>query len=305
MHADTSVELAEKLIGVADLIIFQRCFEAQGNIGEFLYFARKLGKHCLAEMDDLVLPEFINDIGSVAGGEWNIDHAMSIALNYEQLIRKADGCIVSTPILKNHIEKTYKLPVFMIRNKISVKLLRQPKIKTISNLRLIYASGTYSHKEDFDLIEQVVYEFLIKYPMIKLSILGAAQVSERILALQNVSNYPLLPYDDMLQFISEHDLMLVPLVDNIFNQAKSNVKFVECGAVGVPILASRVGEFDHAITHKKNGLLASTPADWQDAIQWLVENPMQLPKLALEAYHTVEAGYLTSMLDVAIDEIIN
>ncbi|NCB10354.1 MAG: glycosyltransferase, partial [Erysipelotrichia bacterium] len=165
-------------------------------------------------------------------------------------------------------------------------------------------SGTFSHKEDFDIIEAVLFEFLVQNPQVKLSILGAAQVSERILALSNVSNYPLLPYTAMLEFIAKHDLMLVPLEDDVFNRAKSSVKFVECGAVGVPVLASKVGEFDFTIDHKKNGLLAGTPQEWKEQLAWIIKSPQSLNPLAEEANKTVKETYTTIFIEDGVIEMV-
>jgi glycosyltransferase involved in cell wall biosynthesis len=132
---------------------------------------------------------------------------------------------------------------------------------------------------------------------VSLSILGAAQVSERLLALSNVSNYPLLPYNAMLTFIAKHDLMLVPLADDVFNRTKSGVKFVECGAVGVPVLASRVGEFDYLIDHEINGLLASSAEEFHTTLEKIVNMPKRLELFAYGANKTVKETYTTLVLE--------
>lgn len=254
IHSHTPVDSVEKLIAEANTIIFQRCFAAQGNAGEFLKTARKANIECVGEMDDLVFPEHVASIGSVKGGEWDIEQAMFVAKSYESFLLQMDRCIVSTVALKEYIETTYDLACEIHANKISHSKVRKPLVKE-GPLNLIYASGTYSHKEDFELIEQPLFEFLSNNGDVKLSILGATQSSERILSLPNVSNYPLLPYDAMLNFVAKHDLMLVPLVDDVFNNAKSNVKFVEAGAVGVPVFASSVNEFSSSIKHEFDGYL--------------------------------------------------
>lgn len=242
IHSQTAIDLANEFISAADSIIFQRCFSDQGNVGEFYKLARKKGIKCVGDMDDLVFPEHIASIGSVKGGEWDIRQAEFVASSYEKFLLQMDSCNVSTPALKEYIEDAYKLPCTVEANKISVSKIRLP-IKKVGALKLIYASGTYSHKEDFELIEQTLYEFLSANGEVTLSILGATQSSERILALPNVSSYPLLPYDAMLDFVAKHDVMLVPLVDDIFNNAKSNVKFIECASVGTFVLASNVREY--------------------------------------------------------------
>ncbi|MEZ8147325.1 glycosyltransferase [Enterovibrio norvegicus] len=241
-HAATAVEKFKSYLGKAERVIFQRCFTSQGNVGEFLKLAREYKLECIFEIDDLVFPEHVSSIGSVKGGEWDEREAMFVAKSYESFMLQTDRCIVSTPVLKEYIEKTYQLECEVIRNQVSPTKVRE-KLTNKGDLKLIYASGTFSHKEDFLLIEADLYQLLVDNPKISLSLLGATSASERILALPNVSCYPLLPYDAMLDFVAKHHVMLVPLVDNIFNHAKSNVKYIECQAVGVDVFASPVEEF--------------------------------------------------------------
>lgn len=304
IHASMPLEYAKKLIIESKSIIFQRCFEEQGNVGHFLKFAQEKGIMCIAEMDDLVLPEHVSNIGSVKGGQWELDKAMFIARSYDNFIKKTDACIVSTPAIKACLEKSCKIPTIVVRNKVTPKRIQARMFAGRDHLKLIYASGTYSHKEDFDLIEAELYAFLVEHPKIMLSVLGAAQVSERILALQNVSNYPYMPYTAMLAFIAKHDLMLVPLVDDEFNRAKSSVKFVECGAVGVPVLATRVGEFDFAIEHGENGLLAESAQDFIVNLNRLVNNPLLIDKLAENANQTIKNHYTTFHLEDGVVDFL-
>jgi HAD superfamily hydrolase (TIGR01549 family) len=304
IHAGTPLDKAYSLIRKSTSIVFQRCFEAQGNVGQFLKYAKEYAIKCIAEMDDLVFPEHIPKIGSVKGGEWNLEEAMFVADSYEKLIKKVDACTVSTPPLKTYVEYNYKIPTVVIRNKVMPQHLRKPSSVDPANIKLIYASGTYSHKEDFDRIESVLYEFLAAHPEVSLSVLGAAQVSERILALPNVSNYPYMHYVAMLDFIAKHDLMLVPLVDDSFNRAKSMVKFVECGAVGVPVLASKVGEFEYAIVHKHNGLLAETAEAFSSLLEQVVSKPEIIERMAKNASDTIHEYYTTTYLEEGLVEML-
>ena len=304
IHAATPTTQAEAILQNSQKIIFQRCFEEQGNVGNFFNFAHKMSIKTLYEMDDLIVPEYISEIGSVKGGEWGYDDAMFVALSYEKLMKKVDACIVSTPLLKEYIEKNFNIPSVIFRNKVTPKRLKEPTPIDPDNIKLIYASGTYSHKQDFDFIEAILYDFLKSHQQVSLSVLGAAQVSERLLALENVKNYPILPYTAMLNFIAEHDLMLVPLVDDVFNQAKSNVKFAECGAVGVPVLASKVGEFDLAMESQKNGLLACTAEEFKAILDEISNEPMTIERLATEAYNTINENYTTAFLEEAVIEMV-
>ncbi len=297
IHSATDIKDAQYLINEADIIIFQRCFEEQGNVGDFFNIAQSTGKRCWYEIDDLIFPEHIPVIGSVVGGEWSLDEAMFVATSYETLMKKCDGCIASTPEIKQYIENNYNLQTILVRNKVPQNYLIPPTSKQHRQLKLIYASGTYSHKQDFEMIESVVYELLCQYTHVHLSILGAAQVSERILALPNVSNYPLLEYSAMLKFISEHDVMLMPLVDNIFNRAKSSVKFVEASAVGVATIASKIGEFNLVIQHEKNGILVNSANAWFDVLKTIIQFPKTIDVIKCSAFETINSDYVLSKME--------
>ena len=292
LHSQTEINVAEKLISNADVIVFQRCFAEQGNVGDFLELARKYQKNCIGEIDDLVFPEHIESVGSVKGGEWNIDEARFVAESYEDFLCRMDSCIVSTPALKEYIQGRYKLSCKVVPNKISPSKIKE-SVKRAGALKLIYASGTYSHKEDFELIEEPLFEFLAQNPEVTLSILGATQSSERILSLPNVSSYPLLPYDAMLEFISKHDLMLVPLVDDVFNNAKSNIKFLEAGAVGVPVLVTNVQEFASVINDGENGFLLPNDFDLSAKISDIRVNSLE--SVAVKSNMTVKTFFHTGV----------
>jgi predicted HAD superfamily hydrolase/glycosyltransferase involved in cell wall biosynthesis len=296
-HVAMHMNIASSLIDDADVLIFQRCFMDQGNVKEMYEYARKTGKRCVGEIDDLVFPQFVHSIGSVTGGEWDVSEASLIANAYEQFIKMMDACIVSTPLLRAHIASEYKMPCEVYRNKVK-PVAKNLKLSRDTGFRLVYASGTFSHKEDFALIESTLYDFLIQNPDCSLSILGAAQASERILALTNVFSYPVLEYNSMLEFLSKHDLLLVPLVDNIFNRAKSNVKFIEAGSVSVAVLASDVGEFRASIKHKTNGFIAKTPKDWAAILEQLRAQPNRLHAAGIQAHSTVQKRYTTNQCEI-------
>ena len=88
------------------------------------------------------------------------------------------------------------------------------------------------------------------------------------------------------------DIALAPLEpDNIFCRAKSEIKFLEAGALGVPVIASEIGPFKDAITRGEDGLLASSTQDWSDALSSLIEQPPRRHDLGERARRTVLQRY--------------
>lgn len=298
LHADTSVDVAERFISGAAAIIFQRCFEAQGNVGAFYALANAAGIACIGEMDDLILPDQLGIVGSVKGGEWNVDHAGFVAKSYDELMSKMDAFIVSTPNLRDVFQDRYGKQAVVYRNKLPTRYLREPEASG-TELRMIYASGTLSHRLDFSIIESALHRLLTERPDVKLTLLGAVQSSERLLSLPNVESLPLLHYDAMMSVLSNHSVLLVPLEDSGFNQCKSCVKFVEAGAVSLSVVASKVAEFEFAIEDGCNGYLAAAN-EWYQILAQLAQDPGALRKTGAAARGSVTECFTTDGLETEV-----
>jgi glycosyltransferase involved in cell wall biosynthesis len=93
-------------------------------------------------------------------------------------------------------------------------------------------------------------------------------------------------------------------VDDEFNRAKSSVKFVECAAVGVPILASKVGEFDVAIEHEQNGLLADSAEAFGTLLEQMADHPQMIDPLAKNAHNTIKEHYTTAQIEDGVIETL-
>lgn len=91
----------------------------------------------------------------------------------------------------------------------------------------------------------------------------------------------------MLTIISQHDIALAPLENTIFNNAKSNIKFIECGSQGVPVIASPRDEFKAAITHGVNGWLCESQNEWFTQLEKLIKDPKVLHRVSLKARESV------------------
>jgi glycosyltransferase involved in cell wall biosynthesis len=69
------------------------------------------------------------------------------------------------------------------------------------------------------------------------------------------------------------DIGIVPLEPCDFNLAKSHLKALEYMALGKPVVATDLPEQRRLIDHGVTGFLASTPAEFVDAVQVLVHDP--------------------------------
>jgi glycosyltransferase involved in cell wall biosynthesis len=66
------------------------------------------------------------------------------------------------------------------------------------------------------------------------------------------------------------DIAIAPLADTLFNQGKSNLKYIEYSAIGLPTIASKVYPYDETIAHDRTGIIVSNEKHWYKAIEELV-----------------------------------
>ena len=107
------------------------------------------------------------------------------------------------------------------------------------------------------------------------------------------ASYPVLGYEDMLEFLSRRSVVIVPLESSPFNEAKSNIKFLEAAAVGTAVIASRLSEFEFAMTHMENGLLVDGFIGFKFHLEQMIAGGIDIDELAREANASVRTSFST------------
>ncbi len=143
-----------------------------------------------------------------------------------------------------------------------------------NRLTLAYFSGTNTHDYDFAHIAGAVADIMERYPQVDLLIVGPLQLDERLQRFgKRVRHLPLVPWQKLPALIAQADVNLAPLEPrNPYCRAKSELKYFEAAILGVPTVASRIDPFEYAITPGRNGLLASSPAEWRSSLELLVNS---------------------------------
>jgi glycosyltransferase involved in cell wall biosynthesis len=87
------------------------------------------------------------------------------------------------------------------------------------------------------------------------------------------------------------DVGVMPLPDSEWARGKCALKLLQSMAAGVPVVASPVGVNADIVRHGENGLLASTPDEWRDALASLAADPGLRRRLGEAGRATVEADF--------------
>lgn len=87
------------------------------------------------------------------------------------------------------------------------------------------------------------------------------------------------------------DLGVMPLPDTAWAAGKCALKAVQYGAVGIPAVCSPVGAAVEVVRHGREGLLARTPAEWEEALGALLADPGLRARLGAAGRARVEERY--------------
>jgi glycosyltransferase involved in cell wall biosynthesis len=119
-----------------------------------------------------------------------------------------------------------------------------------------------------------------QFPQTKMIVGGDMEIYNRFWYLPETRKLylPYTPYDLYPYTLSRMDLMLVPLSNNKFNRAKSDIKLVEAGRLGIPWIASKTPVYQAWGT---GGILVDGVNAWYPAIQHMLEaTPDELESMA-------------------------
>jgi glycosyltransferase involved in cell wall biosynthesis len=98
---------------------------------------------------------------------------------------------------------------------------------------------------------------------------------------------------------------IMPLPDTEFSRGKCGLKALQYMAVGRPVVVSPVALNADIVQHGENGLLASTDAQWVQALQALAGSPPLRQRLGLAGRSTVEERFSAKVGAAAFAAVVN
>ena len=204
--------------------------------------------------------------------------------------RVFDAITVSTENLEKYHSKEHP-KIFHVPNCIDFRLWDKWKKKTKDGVIHINFNGSSAHSEGVKIIREPLKKIMEKYENVRFSIPKVYNIyfTEWPKELQDRINF----YDWMKlkQFPKKMkhlgvDIGLAPLADNMFNRAKSNLRWLEYSVQKVPTICSPVEAYKE-VEHDKTGLLAREHDEWYNAMERLVRNEKLRKQLAENAHKVV------------------
>lgn len=302
-HEVWTVNASDFQMGYAEyasqIIIYRTPYSEQFK--QLVELAHKYNKPVFYDIDDLVYDtsytdqlDYVKTLGKEEKEAYD-----SGVRSYGKLMELCDAFITSTTDLKNELLKLGK-PVYLNRNLASEELIsisEQAIAKTIKDKKKIkigYFSGSITHNENFDLIRSAILKILKEFPQTELHLVGHLTIPDEMknykkqLIVHDFLDWTLLP-----SLVADMDINLAPLVDNVFNRAKSEIKWLEAALVGVTTVASDIGSFSEIITNETTGVLVADGM-WYEQLKDLIDNKTKLEFLGNNAKRKVISTYKTT-----------
>ncbi|MFL6582928.1 MAG: glycosyltransferase family 4 protein [Chthoniobacterales bacterium] len=283
-----------------DVVVLYR-LPMSAPLEQLIGHARAGGKRIIFDTDDLVFePELIQ--WHRGAGKLNAAEQAEYARGVERYLATLAACdvgLMATPLLAQLARRRGK-PAFVHRNCIGEEMraladelysgrggVGDPALQ--KRVVIGYGSGTDTHDVDFQSASGALLKILADFPQTELWIGGPLTLASGFNAFgDRVRRFPLADWRGWLQLASQFDIALAPLeADNVFCRAKSEIKFLEAAALGVPIVASDIDAFRDTITNGHDGFVARNEPEWIAALSTLIGDANRRAAIGEHARETV------------------
>lgn len=263
----------------SDLIVIQRGFPRQ-ETRQILDALFALGKPVLYDLDDLLI-----DLPVTNPHRAEYESCLPFIVS---CLERSTAVSVSTGELAKAL-RPYNRNIHLLPNLIDDALFHRRDRKPGGPVVIGYA-GTPTHGADLEFISSALERIALKHgDRVAFRFLGCA--TGRLAALPGFSSLPFDPdYQSYARKLGESgiDIAVAPLADNPFNRCKSNIKWLEFSACGIPGVYADLPPYSGSIRHGETGFLAGPESDaWFDAIDRLVGDAHLRRDVAARAFNEV------------------
>lgn len=280
--------------------VFYRC-PISPNIEEFINKAKEENKTVFYDIDDLVIDRKYTDtvefLKTLSKEEKKLyDDGVE---RMQKTLKICDYAITTTDRLAKEL-KNYVSDVYINRNVASERMVELSQ-EAITNkeehddIVIGYLSGSITHNPDVEMIKPALINVMKNYDNVKLKLVGDILLPEEFEEFrQRIIIEPFVDWEKLPNIIASLDINLAPLEDSIFNEAKSENKWMEAAHVKTVTLASNIGAFKQVITNDVDGVLFNDCKDFENKLVKLIEDKNYRESIANNAYKRVIKEYVTT-----------
>lgn len=164
-------------------------------------------------------------------------------------------------------------------------------VKPEGEVRIMW-SGGHGHRHDIQTVVGALKKVIKKYPKVKIQFAANSWPEiEKALGKKNLlinrawTSFDAHPY--RMKLLGA-DIAIAPLEDVPFNHAKSEIKYTEASALGIPTVATDILPYKPVIQDGKTGFLAKTEDEWVEKLSKLIESKELRKEIGANARTWVE-----------------
>lgn len=223
------------------------------------------GVRVLFEIDD-----YVQAVRKTADHGFNKSFTRGVVEGYERNMAVADGLICSTEWLGARY-RAFNRRVWVCRNGIDVNryALARPE-REVVNIGWAGATGHHSAMRPWLTSVAAVMQ---DYPETNVVAIGESTIGPltAVVGPERAWSIPFLPLDTYPAAMTHFDIALAPAGKGNFYRGKSDLRWLEASALGIPTVADPgvYPEIEHGVT----GFHAETPAEVREHLRALVSDP--------------------------------
>ncbi|MCJ2037347.1 glycosyltransferase [Methylobacterium sp. J-068] len=275
-----------------------------------------LGIVTIYDIDDLVFDQrhFPPALATYSGQLAEADHA-SMACGVSLFAHAPTLCrygMVSTRSLAPFVEASVQAKTtFVHPNGLSLEheaARAMPVGKRPGKTTIFYGSGTKAHKADFiDLVEPALLRlFEVHGEQIQLIVIGDITLSPSLSPWRQAMTLhrPIKDLQTYWDLLKLSDINLSVLEKNVFNDGKSEIKWLEAAIFGIPSVVSASATHEEVIVPGETGYLYRTSDELFTALDALVRSPGLRQRIGRAAEAEAMAKYNIDALSRNLGTII-
>jgi len=222
---------------------------------------------------------------------------------YRNLMLRCGNVLVPTDALKQQAEK-FGVRAFVVPNGLDdayQDALAWPVVPAERKTIIVgYTPGTRTHQKDFATAASALVKLLQARPHVQLRILGPLDLSDfpalKVLVGRQVFVNNAVGRAKVFRFNQQIDINTAPLqLNNPYTAAKSELKYFEAAAFGVPTVASRVGPYGR-LRNGENGYAVESEDEWLTALTSLVDDSALRQRIGTAARADVKERYTATAI---------
>ncbi len=299
-----------------DYTIFYRV-PAFPNVVDAITKTAELGIVTIYDIDDLVFdsqyfPPGLETYVGLIDARQHASMACGVCL-FAEAAALCDYGMASTPSLARHLERRVRTgTVFHQPNALSSPHLVSMQGEATSSrdaVTIFYGSGTKAHKLDFErLIEPALARLFETHGgRIRIVVIGEITVSDLLRPWSDyiIASRPIANVASYWDLLREADINISVLVPDVFNDCKSEIKWMEAAMFGIPSVASSTQTHREVIVEGETGFLCETSDAFHAALDRLVRSPEDRARIGAAAKRVVVERYGLERQARGLAEIID